>query len=147
MSGPFETERQAREAPAVRTVYAEFDRHPGAGQMIAPNTSMITQACDAAGVELGAYDRRIIEWLAGWEPATCAVVAGLITRARRALSAEQRDLLGGMLADAVTYRQPSGDCADCDSHPASLCWDHSADLDRVEVYLKLASQLAARADR
>ena len=30
---------------------------------------------------LGAYDRRILGWLARWEPTTCAVVAGLITRA------------------------------------------------------------------
>ena len=30
---------------------------------------------------MGAYDRRILAWLAGFEPQTCAVVAGLITRA------------------------------------------------------------------
>jgi hypothetical protein len=33
------------------------------------------------GVQLGAYDRRIIDWLANYEPATCAVVASLIARA------------------------------------------------------------------
>jgi hypothetical protein len=30
---------------------------------------------------LGAYDERIMSWLANWEPTTRAVIAGLITRA------------------------------------------------------------------
>jgi hypothetical protein len=34
------------------------------------------------GVELGAYDRRIIEWLAGWDIATVGTIASLIYRAR-----------------------------------------------------------------
>lgn len=29
---------------------------------------------------LGAFDDRILSWLANWEPETCAVVAGLIAR-------------------------------------------------------------------
>ena len=40
-------------------------------------------ACTAAGVRLGAYDHRILVRLAGWEPATCAVIAGMITRPAR----------------------------------------------------------------
>ena len=40
------------------------------------------EACaPPTGVELGGYDRRILSWLADWEPPTCAVVAGLITGA------------------------------------------------------------------
>ncbi|MFJ6656048.1 hypothetical protein ACIQNG_06735 [Streptomyces sp. NPDC091377] len=35
-----------------------------------------------AGVELGAYDRRIIEWLAGWDGPTVATIASLVMRAR-----------------------------------------------------------------
>jgi hypothetical protein len=62
-------------------MYEAFRAAPGPGRMDAHNARMITQACDAAGVELGAYDRRIVAWLAGWEPQTCAVVAGMITRA------------------------------------------------------------------
>jgi hypothetical protein len=42
---------------------------------------MLMDAVIAAGVPLGAYDRRIIEWLTNYEPAICAVIAGLITRA------------------------------------------------------------------
>jgi hypothetical protein len=42
---------------------------------------MLLDVLLAADVELGAYDRRIVEWLARWEPATCAVIAGLVSRA------------------------------------------------------------------
>lgn len=37
-----------------------------------------------AGVELGEYDRRIIEWLAGWDSPTVATLASLVVRAREA---------------------------------------------------------------
>ncbi|MBA4864958.1 hypothetical protein H1V43_27125 [Streptomyces sp. PSKA54] len=35
----------------------------------------------AAGVELGEYDRRIVDWLAGWDYPTVATIASLIRRA------------------------------------------------------------------
>lgn len=35
----------------------------------------------AAGVELGAYDTRIVDWLAGWEWGTLAVIASWVARA------------------------------------------------------------------
>jgi hypothetical protein len=38
----------------------------------------------AAGVELGAYDERIVAWLAGWEWSTVAVIASWIVRAATA---------------------------------------------------------------
>lgn len=34
------------------------------------------------GVELGAYDRRVVEWLAGWDVPTVAVVVSLFHRVR-----------------------------------------------------------------
>ncbi len=79
--GPFQDERQARELPEVQAVYEAFRADPGAGKMTAPNLRMLLDACTAAGVRVGAYDVRILEWLATWEPATCAVIAGLIIRA------------------------------------------------------------------
>ena len=82
-SGPFDTEQQARELPAVREVYAAFDRDPGAGKMAPHNHRLLTAALEAAGVELGAYDERIAAWLALWEPHTVAVIASWITRAAR----------------------------------------------------------------
>ena len=80
-TGPFETERQALDTPAVRAVYTTFEAAPGQGRMQPPNLAMLRAACEGADVELGAYDSRILAWLAGWEPQVCAVVAGLITRA------------------------------------------------------------------
>lgn len=71
--GPFETEREARAAAGP----LPDDPHAWP----AANAALIVAACTEAGVYLGAYDERIIHWLAGYEPATCAVVAGLISRA------------------------------------------------------------------
>jgi hypothetical protein len=79
VSGPYETERQA--ADAARHIY---DSPPGTGAWTAGNHRLLLDACASAGVYLGAYDHRIIEWLTGWESATCAVIAGLITRAHAA---------------------------------------------------------------
>lgn len=36
-----------------------------------------------AGVELGAYDHAILDWLTVWEPSTVAVIAGWVKRSRR----------------------------------------------------------------
>ena len=74
-AGPFETERAARHAG-----YQGSTEHPGSSALL----GQLHAACYRSGVELGAYDRRILEWLAGWEPATVAVIAGLITRAGQA---------------------------------------------------------------
>ena len=82
--GPIETEREALGLPAVRDIFAAFDRDPGVGKMAPHTHKMLISACVAAGVELGDYDRRILLWLAGFEPQACAVVAGLIGRAHDA---------------------------------------------------------------
>jgi hypothetical protein len=81
---PLETEQQARELPAVQAIFAAFDRNPGAGKMAPHTYRMLMSACVSAGVELGDYDRRILLWLAGFEPQACAVIAGLIGRAHEA---------------------------------------------------------------
>ena len=78
---PVQTERQARQLPAARAVYAAFEADPGPGKMTPHSRAILAAAFEAADVELGAYDRFIADWLATWEPATCAVVAGWITRA------------------------------------------------------------------
>ncbi len=41
-------------------------------------------AAALAGIELGAWDRRIAEWLAGWDTATVLTVASWIARSRMA---------------------------------------------------------------
>jgi hypothetical protein len=80
--GPYETEADTR--PVTRPVYEAFRVDPGVGKMAPHNLKLLTDAVAVAGVELGDYDNRILRWLAGWEPATCAVIAGLITRAHAA---------------------------------------------------------------
>lgn len=84
--GPFESESQALAAPAVRTVYRAYEAgttslHDGAADLL-------LSACERAGVTLGAYDRRILLWLAGFEPQAAAAVAGIITRAAEAATEE-----------------------------------------------------------
>jgi hypothetical protein len=80
-AGPFETECEALNLPAVRAAYAAITG-PGTGTLEC--LAILEDALTAAGVELGAYDQRIVNWLAGWEAQTCAVIAGLITRAHAA---------------------------------------------------------------
>lgn len=58
----------------------------GAEPMREANLAQLMDACADAGVALGAHDSRIIHWLAGWEPSTVAVIAGLVSRARAARS-------------------------------------------------------------
>jgi hypothetical protein len=41
----------------------------------------LLSACERAGVTIGAYDWRILDWLAGFEPQAAAAVAGVIVRA------------------------------------------------------------------
>ena len=78
--GPYQTERQAARVAAAMRAAAD-------GTTAARNQRMLLQACAAAAVQLGDWDRRVLAWLAGWEPATCAVIAGLIWRAAGAAPA------------------------------------------------------------
>jgi hypothetical protein len=72
-------------------------RRPGvtgrvpAGAVEAPPGGFVPEAeragilADAlAGVELGAWDRRILAWLAGWDAATVVTVASWVARSRAA---------------------------------------------------------------
>ena len=85
MSGPYETGRQAMAA-----VQHIIDGPAGAGVWQDGSLRLLEGACRAAGVQLGAYDEGVLVWLAGLEPWTCAVIAGLITRAHEAGKAEGR---------------------------------------------------------
>jgi hypothetical protein len=42
---------------------------------------LLLEALAEAGVELGAYDRRIAEWLAGWDWPTVAPIVSWLRRA------------------------------------------------------------------
>ena len=88
MNGPYETSREAYDAARVlREAVADAD--PGAGPMtravIAARSTARTQyvrgVLEVCGVELGAYDRRIAEWVAGWDLETIQAITGWIERA------------------------------------------------------------------
>jgi hypothetical protein len=83
-AGPYQTEAEARQSPAVQEIHAAFRAGPGVGRMAPLIVAVLVDACVMAGVELGAFDRRVLSWLSGWEPETAAVIAGLITRAHAA---------------------------------------------------------------
>jgi hypothetical protein len=103
--GPFDSEREARELPAVREVYAAFRADPGLGK-IGPNHRMLLDALAAAGVYLGAYDHRIAEWLANWEPQTVAVIAGWVQRASEVRRAD--DAAAAVRVDELLARRCDG---------------------------------------
>jgi len=67
--------------------------------MVPHNHRMLCEALAATGVQLGAYDHRIVSWLAGFEPETCAVVCGLTTRAHRAAVGSVREHLASLADD------------------------------------------------
>ena len=100
--GPFETEDDARMTPAVRAVYQSYDHGQGPGDL--SGAPLILAACEAAGVELGAYDARIIAWQGNWEPAMCAVIAGLIHRSHEAGKAAATKGAETEWALSYTYR-------------------------------------------
>lgn len=74
--GPYEAEREA--ADDAREVYQAGDRPGG---LTGANYERLIAACARTGITLGAFDRRILVWLAGWESETCQTVIGLIDRA------------------------------------------------------------------
>jgi hypothetical protein len=98
--GPFETERDALGHPAVRAVYDASGKDPGPGKMQPRNHRLLCEAVSAAGIALGAYDHRIVSWLSTWEPATVAVVAGMIGRAWEAGWVARAHAPGGAAAVA-----------------------------------------------
>lgn len=156
MSGPYETDREVHNTPEVQAVYVGFDRDPGAGKMTPLNLRMLLDAVAAAGVRVGVFDVHILEWLAGWEPETCGVVAGLIGRASGGpaspeeavkatvsrLAEPQADTLRQAFADAITLRRARfaerATCAECARYPAD-CADHQNDRDTALLYERLAA--------
>ena len=86
MIGPYETEDDALGGPLRQEIRAihqsgEFRQNEISQAVRAAQLRHLEDACRDAGVELGAFDRRIVEWLAGYESSTVQVVVGLIARA------------------------------------------------------------------
>ncbi len=78
------------------SVHAPFVCYPG-GQYRHEDPKERRAALLAAldGVQLGAYDERIVRWLAGWEVPTVATVVSLLWRARHTAAARQTRRGGG----------------------------------------------------
>jgi hypothetical protein len=73
------------------SVHAPFLSYPG-GQYRHEDTHERKTALQATldGVQLGAYDERILHWLAGWEIPTVATVVSLLWRVRQAAQQDRR---------------------------------------------------------
>jgi len=81
MTGPFQTEDQAIADPTVQAIY-EAMRRDSDYRMQDGSIRMLLDACQQAGVDLGAYEGRIIRWIARVaEPQAAAAIAAVITRA------------------------------------------------------------------
>lgn len=86
MNGPYETEADALAGPVGQEIRALHDTgrvEPGDPHrlVIGMQLRYLEDACAAAGVELGAFDRRTLSWLAGREASMVQVIVGLILRA------------------------------------------------------------------
>ncbi|MBR7832452.1 hypothetical protein KDL01_04240 [Actinospica durhamensis] len=87
MNGPYETSREAYDAARVlREAVAAAD--PGGSMtqnVIAARSTARTQyvrgVLEVYGVQLAAYDKRMAEWLAGWDVETIQTITAWIARA------------------------------------------------------------------
>lgn len=84
--GPYENERQTYTEPmpqAVRQLHDTGQVRSGDPDRIVRDTvaGHLLRACDDAGVDLGAYDRRVLLSLSVGEKSTAQVLIGLISRA------------------------------------------------------------------
>jgi hypothetical protein len=132
--GPFESQRQA--ADSVRGIYEAMQASTRRGVMAEERHKLLDSACSEAGIELGAYDHRILMWLAGFEPEMCAVVAGLITRA-----SEARGVVLDQ-ADTETVRQALSDAS-----AWRTAGDRAADMEQAASYDSLLRRMTEEADQ
>ena len=101
---------------------------------------MLISTCVAAIVGPGAFDARVPLWMSGWEPETCAVIAGLVSRAHdagaaRAGASPHADRLAA-LADSIDERLDDKNA------------DRQAIAEDVAAQLRqLSAELGARGER
>ena len=99
------------------------------------------------GVETGAYDRRIVAWLTGWDDSTCRAVASLMWRCRLAgaaaapgsvvLASADAEVVCQALADASAWRSWRAEgpgCEECARLDPGRCAVHAADEAEVAAY-------------
>jgi hypothetical protein len=81
MSGPYEAEYEA--TTEVRDVYAGYHKR---GVMKAKTLDRLLGACSEHGLEMGAYDREVLQWIARQKPEAAQVIVGLVHRAAAAVN-------------------------------------------------------------
>lgn len=74
--------RQTRDGSKLPIPAGPIESAPWTALNIEDIPAALAEAFD--GIELGAYDRRIIEWLANWDGPTVATIASMVIRARKA---------------------------------------------------------------
>jgi hypothetical protein len=79
MSGPYDTERDTY--PETRPLHEAARTSEDFASLTTLNRARLLATCDKHGVKLGAFDRRILAWLANYEPETCQVITDIIRRA------------------------------------------------------------------
>ncbi len=70
---PFATAQQAARA-------SRWERIGRGASISSANRSQLRD--ELAGVDLGAFDKQILDWLAGYEPSTVTVICGWLARSR-----------------------------------------------------------------
>lgn len=154
---PYQTEREAGAA----SLWARLGRP--SEFMTEANITDLGMAL--TGIEVGGYDRRIMAWLARYEPSMVAVVAGWINRARATglrtepagsvpdLTTESPDPVVSLspadlqttviaLGVAADYkRDRAACCPDCDGSAADPCGTCTTRLSAAASYDDLTGRL------
>lgn len=89
--GPFQTESEALATRAAAGIKAAFDDHPGVGASVPESLKVMTDACELAGVDLGALDLSFLKGVAWGETFYAVSLAGMIIRAWETGKAAGRD--------------------------------------------------------
>jgi hypothetical protein len=141
--GPF-----ASEAEATDWAREIIPREGWSASIVQANRDLLGNVLESTGVELGAYDRVVRDWLADYEPAMVAAVAGWVARSHSA------SFPPGMLATVVQALTDAQDfrvreiaaCPDCDTAERAhggTCDVHQAADERAARYSELAAILGA----
>jgi hypothetical protein len=116
----------------------------------------LTARITAAAAVLGDFRRADDDYLdqgcarpdySSWAHRLASALGSVLDGQAPALTPHQREVMAQAIGDGITYRDPAGACLDCEAHPAGLCEDHAADLDRTDAYLTLARELDLEVDR
>ncbi|WP_128803697.1 MULTISPECIES: hypothetical protein [unclassified Streptomyces] len=70
------------------------DTRPGGFYEFNEQATILRETLSDAGLELGQYERMLVDWLSRWDWATVAVIASWVARAAAAREAE-KDTRGG----------------------------------------------------